>query len=480
MCGRCLLEIDKKILSGCISQEIGKQAIPYLMRTITPEMLEEKYQPLYKMCVTLFSSTNGLMNVEILESILESRSDLEEEKRVNLTSTFTECSYMATELSEVKFFADQVVERYTDQGVSNLMVEALEIKGGKKVKNGKEFIGPRGAVEYILEGAADLLSDSSNSAPEGKASIFMDEMSKAYDEAKNEELNGVPTGFKQLDSHIGGVLYGELALYTAYAGEGKSFAMINSMYSAAFEHGKNCVYVTVEMPYRQVLRRLISRHSVCGMFSCGTRGIPTNDIKKGTLPEDLEKVLKNEVIPDIKTGVGKRYGIPYIMQVPYSATPEYIRARLMSLEKNFSIDAVYIDYLQLLTADRSYGSTREEMGDIVKGCKRMAMSLMDGRGVAVISGYQTNRVSWNKAKEDKKYDRDAFSETAEAERSADLGFWLLKEPGVENELLAGAMKVRDATPPPVFQLTSRFEVGYLGDDGVDIGDVEDDGWSLDI
>jgi len=175
------------------------------------------------------------------------------------------------------------------------------------------------------------------------------------------------------------------------------------------------------------------------------KGINSRNLKRGRgylTPEEEAK------FPDIVNDYtsNPNYGKLVIVQVPRGATISTCEGKLMRYQREFQVDLAVIDYLALLKPDRRFSSRREELAATIQEAKQMATTFDDGRGIPVISPWQTSRDSWKEAQTVGYYNSSALAETAEATSSSDVVITILEPKENESryaELKAQVVKHRD-------------------------------------
>lgn len=233
---------------------------------------------------------------------------------------------------------------------------------------------------------------------------------------------------------------------------------INIVEHFVYKLKKNVVYATGETLRHQVRRKLICRRSRDSIYGY-TSGLPYKEFELGELSPREEKVLKH-VIDDMSS---TNYGKCMVFQFPDRATVSYIKNRLALYATEFPIDVVVVDEARLLSSSRSRQSSWEELDEILKGLKQLAVTFNDGNGVLVISPYQVNRTAWNDAvKGDGHYKKSCMANSSEAERSADFILSLFRDPKTTNELAAKILKYRDGAEGEPFTLQIDLNSCFVG------------------
>ena len=147
---------------------------------------------------------------------------------------------------------------------------------------------------------------------------------------KIKDKNGqVSTGWKSLDDKLfGGMNRGELNIFAAASGGGKSLFLANLGVNWALQ-GLNVVYLTFELSEELVSMRIDSMIT----------GIPSRDIFKQI--DDVELKVKM---------IGKKSGTMQVKYMPSGKTANDIRSYLKEYEikMGHKVDVLLVDYLDLL------------------------------------------------------------------------------------------------------------------------------------
>jgi len=184
-------------------------------------------------------------------------------------------------------------------------------------------------------------------------------------------LRGVTFGWDFVDGITGGATRGDVTVFVARPGMGKSWTMIYNAL-AAWRSGHSVLFMTMEMTVVQTARRML------GMMC----GINPNLIKQGRLSDWADHLL-HEYIDD---GL---YGPPFHF---VSGDLNKSVADLDNLVAEFSPDLVVVDAAYLLDASNTSGkfakyAKHEALQDVLKGLKDLALS----RDVPVNISVQFNR-----------------------------------------------------------------------------------------
>jgi replicative DNA helicase len=170
---------------------------------------------------------------------------------------------------------------------------------------------------------------------------------------------GVASGFYDLDKLFNGFKGGELVTIAGRPGMGKSAFALNLAKNSALED-KSVAYYSLEMSIEQIGMRLLASES----------NINLNQMTCGYLPQEAIDVLKdaNEKISSLPLSInsGRNMG---------GITVSIIKAQLKKLQKDYKLDCVVIDYLQLLTTETPNNNKVQEITQISRDLKLLALEL---------------------------------------------------------------------------------------------------------
>lgn len=175
------------------------------------------------------------------------------------------------------------------------------------------------------------------------------------------------TGFKSLDSKIGGFKAGDMIILAARPSMGKTALALNIAQHIG-EAGKNVAVFSLEMSKEQLTDRLI----------CATMGVDSWKLQKGLL-EDEEFMKMGDALERLsKANI-------YIDDSPGGNLLE-IKSKARRLKIESGLDFIVIDYLQLMSAGNPMNRV-QEISDISRGIKSLAREL----GVPIMALSQLSR-----------------------------------------------------------------------------------------
>lgn len=275
---------------------------------------------------------------------------------------------------------------------------------------------------------------------------------------------GTLTGIEQWDSILHGFRQGEAWIVAGYVGEGKSMTCLQLAYSAAYEQGKNVVFISTEMQIENLQDLIYARHSLTiNKEQCisndGELGFEHEDLSMGRLEGETLNLFK-ATVEDMKNGRQTgRYGKLYVFGTKASDTVQTLRVKCQMLRQQFPIDIIIIDYATLLAPRRSRNSKTEEMAEIMRDIKQLALNFNNGEGARVVTAHQISRKGRDDAiKRGGYYLLSDLADTSGAERNMDGVLWVLRDEDNKerNTAWLGCAKNRRGALPPRFEVRVNY------------------------
>ncbi len=445
-------EYQYSILAAIFDPKMGEEALHAAQTKLYEENFDPQERSLYQAALTYYNQTNGVLNEDTLLDLLKG-SGATPEKQAQYMDLYRDICKEPVDISKLRYSIARLQEARETEGLAEVLTDTMKALSGSVEIDGKRYKGLADAQKVLESGLVTLRGRIVSDTPEGDARAETHLAWEQYQLMKErpEDFIGIQTGLSVIDDVTFGAQKGELWIVAAFTGEGKSIALMNFVWHAVVKQGKNVFVATAEMPKAQWRARLYNRHTQDPALGIG--GLRANDIKRATLTPDMEQAYLY-ALNDFNTN--EDYGSCYILQLPHEATLEYLRAKMNQYQARQNIDLLVIDYLSLMAAPRLRVSQREELDDLLKHAKQLALTFNNGIGVPLMTAHQVNRSSWDLAKKSGRYDLNAFAGTSEAEKSSDIAFWILSDDEQPDVLKAGFLKVRDGEVIPEFELRKQF------------------------
>jgi len=223
-------------------------------------------------------------------------------------------------------------------------------------------------IENAEQGLYDLATAGEY---EGGFQAFKDSVIAAIDiatVAHNREggLAGVGTGFRDLDSLLGGLHSSDLLILAGRPGMGKTALATNIAYNAAYTYqhsegreGAVVGFFSLEMSAEQLASRILSEQS----------DISSDRMRKGE--------LANEEFNRLSAASTTLHQIPIFIDDTPALTVSALRTRARRLKRQHNLGLIVVDYLQLISGagtNRNDGRV-QEVSEITRGLKTLAKEL---------------------------------------------------------------------------------------------------------
>jgi replicative DNA helicase len=264
-------------------------------------------------------------------------------------------------------------------------------------------------VNALIDEAEKRLFQVAN---DGKKTDFVhikELLKEAYERAeelgqKQNQLRGVPTGFKDVDGLLGGLQESNLIIIAARPSVGKSSFALDIARHATLHEQKAVGIFSLEMSNVELTDRLIA--SQVGMNLWDYR---MGHIKDDDMLERLGDVMGQLSEIDL-----------YLDDTPGQTIMEIrTKARRLSMEKK--LDLIIIDYLQLITSSRAIDNRVQEVGEISRSLKNLARELH----VPVIALSQLSRAV--ESRSNRTPQLSDLRESGSIEQDADIVIFLNRE-----------------------------------------------------
>ncbi len=217
------------------------------------------------------------------------------------------------------------------------------------------------------------------------------------------KIEGVPTGFVDLDRMLTGMHPGEFILIAARPSMGKTSIGMNIVENAAIRNGARVAVFSLEMPAEQLVMRML----------CSEACVDMQSVRRGMLnPEDWEK-LTDAMVPIARSHI-------YIDATSGISVPE-VRSKARRLQMEHGLDLILIDYLSLMSATGRNNSRQEEVSSISRALKGLAQELK----VPIIVLQQLSRA--NAGRSDHRPILSDIRDSGAIEQDADVVMFLHRE-----------------------------------------------------
>lgn len=375
------IDAEKSVLGAMLQSQV---AVDIALETLTPESFYSSAN------AEIFDAMRALKPIDIvtLEGELTKRGRIE---NVGGLPYLLDVKRFVPSAVNIKAYVQIVQEKHTLRRLLD-MAENIEMR----VRSDETE-----DVEAMVETAEKQIFELATKKGGGAFEPIQPLVISAYEKIENIVLNkgkldGVPTGYTELDEALTGLHGGELIIIAARPSMGKTAFGMNIACNASIRAGKKVAIFSLEMPSQQIVLRMLASEARVNM----------QGIRRGDLSDDeWERLaLAMEVIGNANLFVDDASGI----------TVQEMRSKVRKLKAEHGLDLILVDYLQLIAASGKHGNRQEEVTQISQQLKALAKELR----VPVIALSQLSRSNANRT--DKRPVLSDIRDSGSIEQDADV------------------------------------------------------------
>jgi len=279
-------------------------------------------------------------------------------------------------------------------GLDYLVQLAESVPSAANAVHYAELVREKAILRELIEAAGEILEDAHHGR-EGATStlesaeqrIFqiaqrrdrvaltdlkqiLEETMKRLEENEGRTITGVATGFVELDEMTSGLQPGEMIILAARPSMGKTALALNLAENIAMD-GKPVAIFSLEMSRQQLVQRLL----------CSRGQIDGQRFRRNLLRQDDYQRLM-AACHDLSSA-------PIMIDDTPGLTLLQLRSKARRMKEKSGLEAIVIDYLQLMSAGGRVESRQLEVSEISRGIKAMARELE----VPVVCLSQLNRAA---------------------------------------------------------------------------------------
>ncbi len=184
-------------------------------------------------------------------------------------------------------------------------------------------------------------------------------------------VTGIGSGYSKLDTMTDGLHSGEMVVLAARPSMGKTSLLMNIAEYMAVIDQRPIAFFSLEMSRQQIAQRLLASHARFDM----------QRMRRGNIREEDGEWVR------LRTSAGELAEAPFYIDDSPTLTILQLGAKARRMKAAHDIQAVFIDYLQLMNYIGRADSRQQQITEISRGIKALARELE----VPVITAAQLNR-----------------------------------------------------------------------------------------
>lgn len=352
------LDVEEVVLGALL---IEKDAVVAVLDILKPESFyKEAHQRIYSAIVNLSMSEKPVDLITVTEE-LRRNNELE---AVGGAFYITQLTTKIASAAHIDYHARIVAQKYIQR-------ELIRVSSEIQNQAFDDSIDVDDLIDFS-ESELFAIAQGNIKRETTKINKLIQQAIERLEEASKREdyLSGVPSGFTKIDRITSGWQRSDLVIIAARPSMGKTAFVLSMARNMAVDHQKSVAVFSLEMSSLQLVNRLIISETK----------LPVDRIRTGKLQdfewEQLDIKIKSLIDAPI-----------YIDDSPAISIFEF-RAKARRLKRLHDVDAIVIDYLQLMTGTSdTRGNREQEVSTISRNLKAIAKEL----DIPIIALSQLNR-----------------------------------------------------------------------------------------
>ena len=355
----------------------------------------ENHREIYRGILNLRARDINIDLITLAEE-LRSRGVLE---KCNGITYLSELSSSAIYLSNIRNYSEIIIDKASRRRVIKACRKAIDESHGDSL------------VDQVVEGLEDNIHKAYSGAAMEDMEPIMDTLQDTISHIEKryldkKEIEGVSTGYKDLDEVISGLKPGDLVIIAARPSMGKTAFALNLAQHVSKE--AKVGLFSLEMPKNQLVQRMLSARCLISL-----KNIQSGNLKEGQLNKLMvgaSELSERKIFID-----------------DTSTTLSTIRGKAKTLKYKEGLDVIIIDYLQLIESVGVSSSREQEVAKISRELKAMAKSLK----ITVIALAQLSRAA--ESRNDPRPMLSDLRESGSIEQDADVVLFPYRESYYDTE-----------------------------------------------
>ncbi len=380
------VDLEEAVLGAVM---LEKDAVISILDILKPESFyKEAHQKIYRSVVSLSTREMAIDLLTVTED-LRSKGQLEE---VGGALYLTQLTSRVASAAHIEYHARIIAQKYIQR-------ELIRVSSEIQTRAYDESIDVDDLLDFSEQELFEIAEGNIKKETASLDVLLKEAINQIEEAGKREDnLSGVPSGFTRLDRLTSGWQKSDLIIVAARPSMGKTAFALTMARNIAVDHKRPIAVFSLEMSSLQLVNRLIVSETE----------LPADKIRNGKLHEYEWQQLDYKIKKLVDAPI-------YIDDTPAISLFE-LRAKCRRLKIQHEVQAIFVDYLQLVTgAAENRGSREQEVSTISRSLKAIAKEL----NIPIIALSQLNR-SVELRSGDKRPQLSDLRESGAIEQDADL------------------------------------------------------------
>lgn len=342
------IEAEKALLGAIMLK-------PECMYDITDILTEQsfyvdKHRLIYKAMRDLFAKSDPI-DVLSVSARLKSVKNME---RIGGSSYLTDLVNSVPATANASYYADLVAKACT----LRLLISAAEYIAELGFDEGTD-------IEEILDSAEKKMYEITNAPGLHKFVSMQESLGEAWDRIDHlhnskEDMRGIPTGYKDLDTLLAGLQKSDLIILAARPSVGKTSLALDIARQTAVNYGTPVGIFSLEMSSQQLVDRMLASEARVDAWK----------LRTGNLTTDAE-------FQKIRDAIDRLQNAPIFIDDKPANNILGMRSVARRLKREHGLGLIIVDYLQMMAPTKTHGgdSLVQQVTEISRALKSLAREL---------------------------------------------------------------------------------------------------------
>lgn len=310
----------------------------------------EKHRAIFKAMMELFSKSEPI-DVLSVSARLKATKSIE---RVGGSSYLADLVTTVPATANARHYANLVSRAATLRG----LIDSAEYIAELAYDESQE-------IDAVLDAAEKRIYDISNAPSQHKFVSMQESLGEAWERIdhlhkSSDELRGIPTGYRDLDSLLAGLQKSDLIILAARPSMGKTALALDIARQTSINHGTTVGIFSLEMSAQQLVDRMLASEARVDAWKLRT-GKLTTDEEFAKVRDAIDRLSQAPIYIDDKPA-NNILGMRSV-------------ARRLKREHNLGL--IIVDYLQMMapTSSKANDTIVQQVTEISRSLKTLAREL---------------------------------------------------------------------------------------------------------
>jgi len=379
--------------SMMMSRDAISDVIPIIGRGDSRWLYVPAHQKLFEVLLDLYDDPTKAIDLIVVSDELRRRDLLDfvggQDYMIQLAESFAEWAN-----------AEHYARIVRDRGMLRDLIQCA----GEISESAYACVDEARNILDVAEQKIFLVTEKRVSGQAASLRELIDRLNSQLQDRDGAGATGLPTGFTALDEMTSGFQPGDLIVVAGRPSMGKTALGLSMAQFAAVEGRHPVAFFSMEMSSAQVTERLVCSHG---------HGTDAHKLRKRMLSDEEINYLLVKVCPELA-------GAPLLIDDTPGMSAMELRSKARRLRQRHQIDAIFVDYLQLMHIPNSE-NRQVEIATISRQMKGVAREL----NIPVIAMAQLNRMP--EGRSDKRPLMSDLRESGAIEQDADVVLLIHRE-----------------------------------------------------